>query len=179
MLKRNDLESSILKALSRARGVVLRGPRQSGKSTLAQGFLSRRSPNYFDLEYPPHAARLENPTQALEALKGLVVIDEVQLQPGLFPLLRALMDRSNAPGQFLLLGSASPALLRQSGESLLGRVETVEVSGFTLPEIVGTLVIIVMTTYCSSGYAVVFLAPIWPQMMKTVWPGASMRLPII
>jgi uncharacterized protein len=137
MLTRNGLEANIHKALSRARGVVLRGPRQSGKSTLAQRFLSRESVNYFDLEYPPHAARLAQPTEALEALKGLVVIDEVQLQPGLFPLLRTLMDRSNAPGQYLLLGSASPALLRQSGESLLGRVETVEVGGFTVPEIVG------------------------------------------
>jgi uncharacterized protein len=136
MLKRTDLEASIFKALNRSRGVVLRGPRQSGKSTLAQRFLNRNSINYFDLEYPPHAARLAEPTQALEALKGLIVIDEVQLQPSLFPLLRALMDRSNANGQFLLLGSASPALLRQSGESLLGRVETVDVGGFNLAEIV-------------------------------------------
>jgi uncharacterized protein len=136
MLSRTALETEVRRALSRARGVVLRGPRQSGKSTLAQSFLSRESLNYFDLEYPPHAARLSQPTQALEALKGLVVIDEVQLQPGLFPLLRTLMDRSNSPGQYLLLGSASPALLRQAGESLLGRVETVEVGGFTVPELV-------------------------------------------
>ncbi len=122
-------------ALGRSRGVVLSGPRQSGKSTLAQRFLSRESPNYFDLEYPPHAQRLEEPTQTLQQLAGLVVIDEVQFKPGLFPLLRTLMDRSNAPGQYLLLGSASPALLRQAGESLLGRVETVEVGGFDLREI--------------------------------------------
>lgn len=135
MLARTSLEVSIRKALGRARGVVLSGPRQSGKSTLAQQFLSRQSPNYFDLEYPPHAQRLEQPAQTLEQLKGLVVIDEVQLKPGLFPLLRVLMDRSDAPGQYLLLGSASPALLRQAGESLLGRVETVEVGGFDLREI--------------------------------------------
>jgi uncharacterized protein len=135
MLARTFLETSIRKALGRARGVVLSGPRQSGKSTLAQKFLSRQSPNYFDLEYPPHAQRLEQPAQVLEALKGLVVIDEVQLRPGLFPLLRVLMDRSDAPGQYLLLGSASPALLQQAGESLLGRVETVEVTGFDLREI--------------------------------------------
>ncbi|RZM24041.1 MAG: ATP-binding protein, partial [Pedobacter sp.] len=96
--------------------------------------LGYQSPNYFDLEYPPHLQRLEQPAQVLEGLRGLVVIDEVQLRPGLFPLLRVLMDRSDAPGQFLLLGSASPALLRQSGESLLGRVETVEVAGFDLAE---------------------------------------------
>ena len=136
MLDRTALELAIHKALGRSRGVVLSGPRQSGKSTMAQKFLSRQSPNYFDLEYPPHAQRFEQPAQTLESLKGLVVIDEVQLHPQLFPLLRVLMDRSDAPGQYLLLGSASPALLRQAGESLLGRVETVEVGGFDLEEVI-------------------------------------------
>lgn len=135
MLQRLHLEQSIRTALNRSRGVVLSGPRQSGKSTLAQQFLNRESPNYFDLEYPPHAQRLEHTTQTLEHLQGLVVIDEVQLKPGLFPLLRVLMDRSNASGQYLLLGSASPSLLRQAGESLLGRVETIEVGGFDLAEV--------------------------------------------
>jgi hypothetical protein len=135
MLNRTALELAIQKALNRSRGVVLSGPRQSGKSTLAQRFLSRQSSNYFDLEYPPHALRLEQPVQTLEALDGLVVIDEVQLKPSLFPLLRVLMDRTDAAGQFLLLGSASPALLSQAGESLLGRVETLDVSGFDLAEV--------------------------------------------
>jgi predicted AAA+ superfamily ATPase len=135
MLDRTALEQSVRRALGRSRGVVLSGPRQSGKSTLAQQFVARQSPNYFDLEYPPHLQRLDQPAQVLERLQGLVVIDEVQLRPGLFPLLRVLMDRSDAPGQFLLLGSASPALLRQSGESLLGRVETIEVGGFDLAEV--------------------------------------------
>lgn len=135
MLNRPQLQASIKRALSRSRGVVLSGPRQSGKSTLAQMFLSRQSPNYFDLEYPPHAQRLEQAAHTLEHLQGLIVIDEVQLKPDLFPLLRVLMDRSDAPGQFLLLGSASPALLRQAGESLLGRAEAIEVGGFDLLEI--------------------------------------------
>ena len=78
---------------------------------------------------------MAQPQVTLSQLAGLVVIDEVQRRPGLFPLLRVLLDRTNAPGQFLLLGSASPALLRQAGESLLGRVETVEVSGFNLQEV--------------------------------------------
>ena len=137
MLVRKDLSDAVRKALGRSRGVVLRGPRQSGKSTLAQTFLSRESPNYFDLEFPPHVQRLAAPGQTLQSLTGLVVIDEVQLRPDLFPLLRVLMDRSNAPGQYLLLGSAAPDLLRQTGESLLGRVETVEVGGFDLCEITG------------------------------------------
>lgn len=135
MLPRRTLEETVRRALSRSRGVVLVGPRQAGKSTLAQRFLGRESPNYFDLEYPPHAQRLAQPVQVLEHLRGLVVIDEVQRQPELFPLLRVLMDRSDAAGQFLLLGSASPNLARQAGESLLGRVETVEVGGFDLEEV--------------------------------------------
>lgn len=129
------LEQAVRRALGRSPVVLLSGPRHSGKSTLAQRFLGRDSPNYFDLEYPPHAQRLEQAVLALEPLEGLVVIDEVQRQPGLFPLLRVLMDRSDAPGQFLLLGSASPVLLRQAGESLLGRVETIEVGGFDLQEV--------------------------------------------
>ena len=134
MLKRPALANSISTALARSRAVVLSGPRQSGKTTLAQQFLSRSSPNYFDLENPLHAQRLDEPQQTLSHLRGLVVIDEVQRRPGLFPLLRTLIDRSDAPGQYLLLGSASPALLRQAGESLLGRVEIVEVGGFDLEE---------------------------------------------
>ncbi len=135
MIERSRIEDAVRKALARSRAVVLSGPRQAGKSTLAQRFLSRESPNYFDLEYPPHAVRLQEPVQALQHLTGLVVIDEVQRQDGLFPLLRVLLDRSDAAGQFLLLGSASPTLLRQAGESLLGRVETIEVGGLDLDEV--------------------------------------------
>lgn len=135
MIPRPALEQAIRVALGRSRAVALNGPRQSGKSTLAQVFLQRQSPNYFDLEDPGHVARLAQPHETLAALRGLVVIDEVQLQPALFPTLRVLLDRSNDTGQYLLLGSASPALLRQAGESLLGRVETVEVTGFNLQEV--------------------------------------------
>jgi uncharacterized protein len=135
MIQRILLEQSVRSALARSRGVVLIGPRQAGKSTLAQMFVPATSSHYFDLEYPPHAKRLENPVLALEALQGLVVIDEVQRQPDLFPLLRVLMDRTNTPGQFLLLGSASPDLMRQSGESLLGRIEMIEVGGFDVQEV--------------------------------------------
>jgi predicted AAA+ superfamily ATPase len=137
LIARPALETSIRTALSRSRAVALNGPRQAGKSTLAQLFLPRQSVNYFDLEDRAHTARLAEPQETLAALQGLVVIDEVQLQPALFPTLRVLLDRSDAPGQYLLLGSASPALLRQAGESLLGRVETVEVGGFSLEEVWG------------------------------------------
>jgi uncharacterized protein len=135
MLNRPLLEKSLATALSRSRAVVLAGPRQVGKTTLAKQWLDPSSRNYFDLETQTGIARLQQPEQALRELQGLVVIDEVQLRPGLFPLLRALIDRSNTPGQYLLLGSAAPALLRQAGESLLGRVEVIEVTGFNLNEV--------------------------------------------
>ena len=138
MLPRPELEHAVRTALRRSRAVVLSGPRQAGKSTIAQTLLQRDSPNYFDLENPLHDERLAQPVDTLSRLTGLVVIDEVQRRPGLFPSLRVLIDRSNAPGQYLLLGSASPALLRQAGESLLGRVETIEVDGFNLAEVSGT-----------------------------------------
>ncbi len=137
MQPRPLLQAAVRRALSRSRGVVLIGPRQAGKSTLAQRFVERGHANYFDLEYPPDAQRLAEPVPVLERLQGLVVIDEVQRRPDLFPLLRVLMDRGNAPGQFLLLGSASPSLSRQAGESLLGRVEIVEVGGFDISEVTG------------------------------------------
>ena len=135
MVARPSLNAAVARALARSRAVVLVGPRQSGKTTLARRFLSAESSRYFDLENPLDVARLAEPYSTLSRLEGLVVIDEVQRRPGLFPTLRALMDRSDAPGQYLLLGSASPALLRQAGESLLGRIEVVEVQGFDLTEV--------------------------------------------
>ena len=91
--------------------------------------------NYFDLEDPESLNRLEQPKLALERLAGLVVIDEIQRQPELFPLLRVLVDRNPNPARFLVLGSATPALLRQSSETLAGRLETVELGGFNLAEV--------------------------------------------
>lgn len=138
MIRRYRLEQQVRRALSRSRAVVLAGPRQSGKSTLAAGLVDRRSAAWFDLEDPVDRRRLEEPMLALSSLDVApdpIVIDEVQLAPALFAVLRVLIDRSERNGQYLLLGSASPALLRQAGESLLGRVEVVEVGGFDIDEL--------------------------------------------
>jgi predicted AAA+ superfamily ATPase len=135
---RTALANTLLESLSFWRGVVLVGPRQVGKTTLARQLLPRNSPNYFDLEDPRDAARLADPMLALAQLEGLVVIDEVQHHPKLFESLRVLMDRPEKiqlPGQYLLLGSAAPQLLQQTTESLLGRVKTIEVSGFGIHEV--------------------------------------------
>jgi len=135
MLPRPALESALLGALARAPVVALLGPRQCGKTTLARQLVPVASANYFDLEDPISLARLDEPLTALAELRGTVVIDEVQRRPELFPLLRVLADRAETPARFLILGSASPALLRQSSESLAGRLEIVEMAGFEMAEV--------------------------------------------
>lgn len=135
MIPRPTLRHRIQSALQRSRVVVLVGPRQCGKTTLARTFVSPESLNYFDLEDPVSLARLDQPMTALRDLQGLVVIDEVQRRPDLFPVLRVLVDRDPLPAHFLVLGSASPDLLRQSSESLAGRLETVTMGGFHLAEV--------------------------------------------
>ena len=134
MIERPLLRARIGQALARSRVAALAGPRQVGKTTLARSFLDAHHPNYFDLENPLTLARLSEPMTALAPLQGLVVIDEIQRLPELFPVLRVLADREGAPARFLLLGSASPALLRASGESLAGRIEVIEIGGFVLEE---------------------------------------------
>ncbi len=134
MLERFALESSVRAALARSPAVALVGPRQVGKTTLARSLLGATSPNWFDLEDPRVQAQLATPMVALQDLSGLVVVDEVQHAPRLFEVLRVLIDRPGNPARFLLLGSASPALLRQSSESLAGRLEVIEAGGFTLEE---------------------------------------------
>lgn len=114
---------------------ALIGPRQCGKTTLARQLAAQEPHEYFDLEAPSDLERLANPMTSLEPLKGLVVVDEVQRKPELFPLLRVLSDRRPLPARFLLLGSASPDLIRNSSESLAGRVAFVNMAGFEVSEV--------------------------------------------
>jgi len=117
--------------------VGLLGARQVGKTTLAREFAaSRPEPvTFLDLEDPADLARLSEPDLALRELTGLVVIDEVQRRPELFPILRVLADRPELSSRFLVLGSASPDLLKQTSESLAGRISYHELSGFALDEV--------------------------------------------
>ena len=135
MITRKHLKISLERALARSKIVVLAGPRQCGKTTLAREFLGPDSINYFDLEDPASLMRLEEPMTALQNLTGLIVIDEVQRRPDLFPVLRVLVDRADNPAKFLILGSASGQLLRQTSESLAGRLERITISGFSLAEL--------------------------------------------
>ncbi|WP_159621693.1 ATP-binding protein [Ruania rhizosphaerae] len=129
MLRRHQAERELSDALRRSPVVLLVGARQVGKTTLARRVVPAGDPNYFDLEDPIDLARLDEPMLALRELRGTVVIDEVQRRPDLFPVLRVLADRDDHPARFLVLGSASPGALRQSSESLAGRVEVVELRG--------------------------------------------------
>ena len=135
LIKRPAVEAGLRAALARSRAVALIGPRQIGKTTLARALLAAASTNYFDLEDPRDLERLDEPMTALEPLQGLVVIDEVQRRPELFPVLRVLIDRERRAGQYLILGSASPGLLRQSSESLAGRLEIIELHDLSLSEV--------------------------------------------
>ncbi|MCD4814626.1 ATP-binding protein [bacterium] len=135
MIPRIGYLKTIKAALKRSRAVALLGPRQCGKTTLACELVKSDSHNYFDLEDPESLARLNEPKTALGQLRGIVVIDEVQRRPELFPVLRVLLDRKPLPAKFLILGSASPDLLRQSSESLAGRLEIISIKGFGISEV--------------------------------------------
>jgi predicted AAA+ superfamily ATPase len=155
MIERTSYLRRLRAALKRNPVVALLGPRQCGKTTLAREFLPAGSPNYFDLEDPVVAGLLEHPMTALQPLRGLVVIDEAQRQPGVFPVLRVLADRADAPATFLLLGSASPDLSRQAAESLAGRVEIIAMRGFAGTEVPATEL---ATLWLRGGFPRSFLA---------------------
>ena len=135
MVPRPNLIRRVRDALEHNPVVALLGPRQCGKTTLARELAGQSDHEFFDLEHPADLARLSSPMLALEDLGGLVIIDEVQRRPELFEILRVLVDRPQSEAKFLLLGSASPQVVRDVSESLAGRVALVEMSGFELREI--------------------------------------------
>ena len=114
---------------------ALLGPRQCGKTTLARLIAEQEPSTVFDLEDPVDIQRLSAPMQALKDISGLVIIDEIQRKPELFELLRVLVDRSGRNARFLLLGSASPHLVKGVSESLAGRIGFVDLAGFQLGEV--------------------------------------------
>jgi predicted AAA+ superfamily ATPase len=137
MMIRRERFSDIRASLRRSPAVGLTGPRQVGKTTLARQVASEwDSALYLDLEMPSEADKLYDPEAFLRRHSDkLVILDEVQRFPGLFPVLRGLIDVDRRPGRFLLLGSASPALARQAGESLAGRIAYHELTGLLLGEV--------------------------------------------
>ncbi len=135
MIDRPGALEALRSALVRAPVAALIGPRQCGKTTLARCLTESLSATWLDLEAPDDLARLANPQLYLGSLRGLVVLDDVQVRPDLFGLLRVLADRPDCPARFLLLGSASPTVVRGVSESLAGRIEFVELGGLSLREV--------------------------------------------
>lgn len=132
---RNALQARLETAIRRAPVTLLSGPRQCGKTTLARRIAARQNTAFFDLEDPETPLQRETLALVLRDRRGLIVIDECQRQPSLFPLLRVLADRKPLPVRFLLLGSASPELVRGASESLAGRVTHIDMEGFSLTEV--------------------------------------------
>ena len=135
MVKRQEYLDAIRDRLRHNPVVMLLGPRQVGKSTLARQLLPPDDANYLDLELPEPLSLMRESFTNLRDRRGLVVIDEAQRVPELFPVLRSLADRQRKPARFLLLGSASPELSRQANESLAGRVAFIDVSGLSTAEV--------------------------------------------
>ncbi|HLP27005.1 MAG TPA: ATP-binding protein [Candidatus Didemnitutus sp.] len=135
MIQRSLKIEEVSRALTRSRVVLLTGPRQSGKTTIARQFVSPASVNYLDCENPLDLFRLESAMTTLGELRGVVVIDEIQRRPELFPVLRVLADRSETPATFLILGSTSGKISGQASESLAGRIESITLDGFRINEI--------------------------------------------
>jgi len=135
MIQRPTYLSQLKQAVRRSPITALLGPRQCGKTTLARLFGQNRDTTYFDLESQPDIRRLQNPEMVLDTLKGLVVLDEIQAMPDLFKTLRVMADRAGEANRYLILGSAAPDTIKHVSESLAGRVEFVDLSGFDLSEV--------------------------------------------
>lgn len=144
LIPRREAAGRIARSFRVHPAVALTGPRQCGKTTLAEQLGAEHAEKHgsdsiahFDLERATDRRRLQTPEQTLSPLAGLVVIDEIQREPGLFETLRVLLDRRDEPARFLLPGSASPALVRGASETLAGRVGLVDLFGFDLTEVPG------------------------------------------
>ena len=134
MLLRPTYLNSLQTATNRSPVTALLGPRQCGKTTLARQLAADQKATFFDIESVPDQRRLQNPELALGSLSGLVVLDEIQEKPELFQVLRVLVDRPENQARFLILGSASPEIIKSASETLAGRLEFIELHGFDLSE---------------------------------------------
>jgi uncharacterized protein len=134
MIERTSYLQRLDTAVKRSPITALLGPRQCGKTTLARIFSQGRKSTFYDLESIPDQQRLQNPELALGSLDGLVILDEIQNMPELFQVLRVLVDRVENQARYLILGSASPLIIKHVSETLAGRVEFVDLSGFDLSE---------------------------------------------
>ena len=187
MLHRPASLEQLSAATKRSPITALLGPRQCGKTTLAGLFAKGQEATFFDMESVADRRRLQNPELALGGLSGLVILDEIQAVPELFSVLRGLADRPDPSARFLILGSASPHIIRHAAETLAGRVEFVELSGFNLSETGSDLL---DTLWLRGGFPRSFLAasdedsfawregtcgPIWSEISPN--SGSAFRPP--
>jgi len=155
MIERNYYLNRLKTAIARSPVTALLGPRQCGKTTLARLIAEQTEAILFDLESVPDQRRLQNPELMLGSLSGLVVLDEIQTMPELFQVLRVLVDRPENQTRFLILGSASPEIIKSASETLAGRVEFIELQGFDLSETGGDTW---ETLWLRGGYPRAYLA---------------------
>lgn len=138
MIARERLVAEVLSSLAASPVTALLGPRQCGKTTLARSIGDAEGATWFDMQDPEVTAAFQNPKLVLSSLEGLIILDEAQLVPALYPVLRVLVDddrRSGRKRRFLLLGSASPELIKGVAESLAGRIHMIPMQGFGIGEI--------------------------------------------
>lgn len=156
MLKRETLQQSIENAIDDYKIVALLGPRQCGKTTMARWIAEKhKDAVFFDLEDPENPLQEERAKTVLKKYNGLVVIDEIQLQPSLFSLLRVLSDDPKNSSKFLILGSASPAIVKNVSETLAGRVALMEMNGFFVNEVSSSKM---DSLWLKGGFPISFLA---------------------
>jgi len=134
LIQRQNILNQLKTAVQRSPVTALLGPRQCGKTTLARQLVEEQPATFFDIESLPDQRRLQNPELMLGSLSGLVILDEIQEMPVLFQVLRVLVDRPENTARFLILGSASPEIIKSASETLAGRLEFVEMRGFDLTE---------------------------------------------
>jgi predicted AAA+ superfamily ATPase len=134
MIERDYTMNRLKRATGRSPVTALLGPRQCGKTTLARQLARQQESTFFDIESVPDQRRLQNPELMLASLTGLVVLDEIQVMPELFQVLRVLVDRPENQARFLILGSASPDIIKSASETLAGRIEFIDLQGFDLSE---------------------------------------------
>lgn len=135
MISRSQYLFQLEKAVRRSKITAVLGPRQCGKTTLVKTFIEGKIARFFDLEYAPDFNALQNPHLILSDLQGLVVIDEIQHLPSLFNALRVIVDDPACKAKFIVLGSSSFSLIKQASDSLAGRIEFIDMSGFSLEEV--------------------------------------------
>ena len=159
-----------MRSLKRSRITAILGPRQCGKTTLAKEIARNIKSRFLDLESPADRAKLQNPELYLKSIRGLIIIDEIQSMPELFPVLRVLADQFAENGRFLILGSASPNLVRNASESLAGRVEFVDLHGFDLTETGSTTI---NRLWVRGGFPLSYLAA--TEEDSTAWRDGFVR----